>query len=596
MENTLVIDFNDELLVMEGLAKNSFSLIYMTPPLNSRVDVGAHFRDIPIDCSLSKDERSAAIQERREQKRIAAEREYATYISHLVEMARSLLVEGGTLCFVVRSHMSDQCNYQMILERFFASVSQISVECRAIRTVVGMPEHIIVYCCKVEKGAFFDGLREPAPIENFDRTDGDGRRYRRTVLTIPDPDASRPSLHYEWKGIKPREGLAWRYTKERLQERYEAGYIDIVGSRAYGRQYHDESSVVVPSTWSNDTKPGQLLSVENVTRLLTMFTSEGELVLCPFEKDGVLSYCANRDGRLWISLYSPIDERHSLISSIPDDDYVLSEDFRSESAVSYAAVVKSSSELSELSEKMHSLQSAVLAIQQSLGVEGTDEESVADAISAKIESILSSRDVESCIPQVKEWLSPYWNRLESESRGYLPIGEFVRRELDSQGDANTDYAPALIEYCKVMETELFSKMFRGYVQDLIDERVDVKREFPDDFNKRFEANVFAEFVHSCIRYDRHRPYNWRFELGKMARVLTRVLRDSDLRGIYADFRGFLEDSFVSDFFGSDFDDRLTEIAQLRNECAHRSLMHRERSELARELIRQKLDSILAYYN
>ena len=51
-----------------------------------------------------------------------------------------------------------------------------------------------------------------------------------------------------------------------------------------------------------------------------------------------------------------------------------------------------------------------------------------------------------------------------------------------------------------------------------------------------------------------------------------------------------------EFFGSDFDDQLTEIALLRNECAHRSLMRRDKAELARELIRQKLDSILAYYN
>lgn len=597
MRNTLVIDFKDELLAMEGLDENSFSMIYLPAPQELRNEQAAKSVPRPrVSRRQSREARARAFQEYKEQKRVAAGHEYATYISHLVEASYKLLIENGTLCFVVRSRMSDLCNYQMILESFFCSVAQISVELRGPRVFTGIPDHIIIYCCRKEKDVFFEGLKEPAPIDTFNLTDENGRRYRRSTLMRPDPNSSRLNLHYEWMGIVPRDGLSWCYTKEGLLEQHEAGNVEIVGNRAFKKVYHDESFVQVPSTWNNETRPGQMISVANMDRLLSMFTLPGQSAFCPFEHDGVFSYCANRGRLHWLSFYSPFDERRSLISDIPDEDYELSEDFNTESTAEYSSVVKSAAELTNLSNKIKDLQNIVDSIQRSLGIEGASEEDVVASISERIEELLTESDIESCIPEVREWLAPHWSQLEPESKRFLPTGAFFRNLLESQGDAGIDYTPAMIEYCKALETELFSKLFKEYVRDLIDSRVDVRREFPDDFDKRSDSYVFASFVFRCIRYDRHRPYKWRFELGKMAHVLTEVLQGSDLRGIYADYRGFLEEAFESGFFGSDFSDRLTEVAALRNECAHRSMMLQDKAELTRELIRKKLSSILAYYN
>lgn len=600
MANTLVIDFKDPLMALEGLPKGAYSMIYLQCPVQVDNSITAHRSSHarPRRAEFqSKEDWSQAVREHRELLRVEAEKEYASYVSHLVESSSTLLEEEGTLCFVARSRMSEYCNYQMILESFFRSIVQISLPLRSRGDLRGMPEHIIIYCCKKQDGAFFEWLKEPAPAERFNMVDDNGRRYCRTSLMAPDADNRRPSLHYEWRGVKPAEGMSWRYSRERLQDEYDKGRIEVVNGRACGRRYHDECFVTVPSTWENVARRHELISVENMNRLFKMFTEPGQRVLCPFEHDGVFSYCANDSGLVWTSFYEPIDERVSYVSMIPDDDYELSEDLRSESTAKYRSIVKSSAELDDMSRQMHELQEAVSSMQQTLESQGKGDVEIVDAISSKIEDMVPRANVKSCIPDLMEWLKPHWRKLEPESHGFLPVGEFIRRELDAQADDGTDYAPAMIEYCKALETELFTKMFRAYVQDLIDNNVDVRREFSDDFDRRSETHVFAEFVERCIRRDRHRPYNWRFELGKMARVLTSVLRhDGDPQGIFADFEDFLGTAFDEGFFGSDFSDRLTDIANLRNECAHRSLMVKDKAELTRELIRQKLNSILSYYN
>jgi len=55
-------------------------------------------------------------------------------------------------------------------------------------------------------------------------------------------------------------------------------------------------------------------------------------------------------------------------------------------------------------------------------------------------------------------------------------------------------------------------------------------------------------------------------------------------------------AFDSMFFGEKFHEQLFYIVKLRNECAHTSLVSQEKVLTCRELIRQKLNSILAYYN
>ena len=60
---------------------------------------------------------------------------------------------------------------------------------------------------------------DPKTREKYSQRDADGRLYQLTSLINPNPD--RPNLTYEFLGVT----RVWRWTKERMQEAYEAGQV-----------------------------------------------------------------------------------------------------------------------------------------------------------------------------------------------------------------------------------------------------------------------------------------------------------------------------------------------------------------------------------
>lgn len=60
---------------------------------------------------------------------------------------------------------------------------------------------------------------DPKIREKYSQRDSDGRLYQLTSLINPNPD--RPNLTYEFLGVT----RVWRWTKERMQEAYDAGHV-----------------------------------------------------------------------------------------------------------------------------------------------------------------------------------------------------------------------------------------------------------------------------------------------------------------------------------------------------------------------------------
>jgi hypothetical protein len=93
---------------------------------------------------------------------------------------------------------------------------------------------------KVEGGQL--PTRGAGALASYSHVERDtGRRYRRINLT--GPGSNRPAFVYEWHGVWPPEGRAWKYSMETLEQMYADGRIEFSQTgRPVGKQYLDEQS------------------------------------------------------------------------------------------------------------------------------------------------------------------------------------------------------------------------------------------------------------------------------------------------------------------------------------------------------------------
>jgi site-specific DNA-methyltransferase (adenine-specific) len=149
--------------------------------------------------------------------------------------------------------------------------------------------------------------------------DEDGRSYQLTSLINPNPN--RPNLTYKFLGVT----RVWRWTKERMQEAYEAGLVVQPSPGAVPRfkRYLDEQrGKAIGDVWTDippinaraqerlgypTQKPEALLE-----RIIKTSSNEGNVVLDPFCGCGTAVAVAQRLKRRWIG----VDITHLAITLI----------------------------------------------------------------------------------------------------------------------------------------------------------------------------------------------------------------------------------------------------------------------------------------
>ena len=152
---------------------------------------------------------------------------------------------------------------------------------------------------------------DPQYVEKFYRhiEPETGRRYR--LDNLANPNHNRPNLTYEFLGVT----RVWRWTKERMQEAYDAGLV--IQSRPGGvpslKRYLDEmSGTPVDNLW-DDIRPIQSQAKERLgyptqkpeallERIINASSNEGDVVLDPFCGCGTATVAAERLNRRWIGI------------------------------------------------------------------------------------------------------------------------------------------------------------------------------------------------------------------------------------------------------------------------------------------------------
>jgi site-specific DNA-methyltransferase (adenine-specific) len=158
---------------------------------------------------------------------------------------------------------------------------------------------------------------DPEYVEKAYRYKDEGGEYR--LLPLLNPNDNRPNLTYEFLGVT----RVWRWTKERMQEAYDAGLVVQLKPGAvpqYKKYLKDSKGRTVTNCWTDipqaagneslgypTQKPVTLLE-----RIIAASSNFGEVILDPFCGCGTTIHAAQKLGRRWIG----IDITHLAISLI----------------------------------------------------------------------------------------------------------------------------------------------------------------------------------------------------------------------------------------------------------------------------------------
>lgn len=179
--------------------------------------------------------------------------------------------------------------------------------------------HDVIFCYQKTDQAVWnaDTLFVPYDVHDLDEKtdqkyslrDPDGRRYQLDNIISPNPD--RPNLTYEFLGVT----RVWRWTKERMQQTYEAGLIvqPRPGSVPRFKRYLDEQrGKPLGDIWT-DIPPLNSQASERLgyptqkplallERIINASSNPGDVVLDPFCGCGTAIAAAQKLNRRWVGI------------------------------------------------------------------------------------------------------------------------------------------------------------------------------------------------------------------------------------------------------------------------------------------------------
>lgn len=220
-------------------------------------------------------------------------------------------------------------------------------------------------------------------------------------------------------------------------------------------------------------------------------------------------------------------------------------------------------------------------------------------LDSKLDNLLKDqRQIDFYIIEIKRWFD-FYDVLEFKSQKYLPEAEFIFDHISKL--ENPDYSPFILQYCRALENELLKKIFRAYVQSIIDKNIDLEKDFAWDFGRKESGksnndNTFrlAKHLKRCLSKPEE---EWFFELGSMEvnlRYLTgRTVEKSPL---LQDLKRFVLDRFKQEFLNIEYLDNLkTIIRDYRNQSAHPNLIDTEKAVEFHKQIKGCLISLMENY-
>lgn len=221
------------------------------------------------------------------------------------------------------------------------------------------------------------------------------------------------------------------------------------------------------------------------------------------------------------------------------------------------------------------------------------------SLDAKLNKLISDqKELDFYITEIKRWFD-FYDLLESKSKKYLPEAEYIFDHISKLD--NPDFSPFILQYCRALENELLKKIFRAYVQSLIDREIDLTKEFEWDFGRKESGkpnseNTFklAKHIQRCLKKSEE---EWFFELGSME-VNLRYLtgKTAEKSPLLIDLKSFVLDRFKQEILNIEYLDEIkTIIRDYRNQSAHPNLIDTEKAVKFHKEMKECLISLMENY-
>lgn len=576
MNNQLFINC-ESLKVMESFEEKSFDLIFLDPPYYSK-------NQIFFGYNSNFDREN-----------------YEKYISKILENSKRLLGNSGILCCLLRGEFNQEFKIDLLCSQLFDYSKKISLETPHMKPGKGHTEEnddLIFYYN--DSNVEFKEIYELVNKTFFNLKDDNGW-YRIKNLMLRNLRNTKA-----WKDFIPDENFGWIYSNDKLDNLYANNRILIKNEKPYLKEYWHESKQLKGNVWKNNCRiPLSGISEENINNIFQIIPDNVKNVFCPFDRTGLFSLCCSKTDLNWSSVKLENSQFKNVFEYIDVEKYEIIKSVTPKMIEYKDEIITSIGKVKNLSESIRKLKTDIELIKNSIGLEVSDDDEVKveliiNKIHEKIAEAIPSNSLQSIMPEAESWINPYWEKLETESKTFIPLGILLTNQYLEQ--ENIDMSPVMIEYCKALEKELFKKLFYGYIQFSIEKNIDFENEFPESFNKELDekaysnTNLFACFMRASVTENKDKPEEWKFELGKMKFVLTMALAKKPKFSIIKNFRNYLDLICSSDFFTIGFLNDFQKIVDFRNKCAHPNIVPKDTSVEVKELIRQKLICLLKYRN
>ena len=177
--------------------------------------------------------------------------------------------------------------------------------------------------------------------------------------------------------------------------------------------------------------------------------------------------------------------------------------------------------------------------------------------------------------------APFWDKLESSSQKFILTGMVIKKQIDLSTDL--DYSAVLIELCKTLENELYTKLFLPYAQLLKSEKVDMNKRYPNMKSQQLTKDFW-------IYLDNYRNGTTTpITLGCMRDILEKSLARRQRSPLFLDFRSYMHTQLCDSFFETNFTDKLSFISNKRNHCVHDGIISVDDLSICTQLIESKLE-------
>lgn len=237
--------------------------------------------------------------------------EYLKELEGVILLSRASLSQDGFLAINCQHNLRSEI--QLLLELIFGKVNyvtEIIVRCKTVHhlknSLIHNNEHILIFSkSTISK---LNQLYEPLSSnerQQYKNPDDDiNGPYREVSLVTT---SSQKNLQFEFQGVKPKSGMSWRFTKERMKQLLEENKLVISCNTISLKMYLSDSlGKPISNIWDcllsqkerQSRRHGQQpLSLLN--RLIKATTDINDIVVDPYCGSGVSLISSIQEGRFW---------------------------------------------------------------------------------------------------------------------------------------------------------------------------------------------------------------------------------------------------------------------------------------------------------